>query len=119
MPRFVILTHDHPFLHWDFMLEKEAGLHTWRLLQAPDGGGAIEAEPLAVHRLAYLDYEGPVSGNRGTVWAFDRGDYTLVEEAGDSVVVQLRGAKLRGQATIRRQPETGAATFEFLPDGAP
>ncbi len=117
MPRFVVLTHDHPFLHWDFMLEKEAGLRTWRLLQAPGGLGAVTAEPLVEHRLAYLDYEGPVSGNRGTVHAFDRGEYTLVEESGDLVVVQLRGTILRGQASIRRPSDTGSSTFEFLPYG--
>ena len=24
MPRFAVLTHDHPFLHWDFLLEDGA-----------------------------------------------------------------------------------------------
>ena len=118
MPRFVVLTHDHPLLHWDFMLEKEAGLRTWRLTRAPAGPGIIEAEPLAEHRLAYLDYEGPVSGNRGTVRAFDRGEYTAVEETAESVVVHLRGAVLQGRASIRRQSDRGGWTFEYLPDSA-
>ncbi|HEY3966148.1 MAG TPA: DNA polymerase ligase N-terminal domain-containing protein [Planctomycetaceae bacterium] len=115
MPRFVVLTHDHRFLHWDFMLEKEAGLRTWRLPHAPGGMGVMTAEPLAEHRLVYLDYEGPVSGDRGTVHAFDRGEYIVVEESGDSFVVQLSGAKLMGQASIRRQSATGGWTFEFRP----
>lgn len=119
MPQFVVLTHDHPLLHWDFMLEKEAGLRTWRLARAPDETGIIEAEPLAEHRLAYLNYEGPVSGNRGTVRAFDRGAYTTVEETAESVVVHLRGSVLRGRASIRSQPETAGWTFEYLPDSGP
>ena len=31
MPRFVILEHDHPSLHWDFILEVGEVLWTWRL----------------------------------------------------------------------------------------
>jgi hypothetical protein len=114
MPRFVILTHDHPFLHWDLMLEKEAALRTWRLLNTPGGPGGIEAEPLPEHRLAYLDYEGPVSGNRGTVVAFDRGEYAIIDETGDSITVSLRGEKLQGQASISRRPGGADWTFEFV-----
>lgn len=117
MARFVVLRHDHPFLHWDFMLEKEARLRTWRLLQPPGGPGEIEARPLADHRLAYLDYEGPVSGNRGTVAAFDRGEYAIVAETDDTIVFELRGGKLHGQASIRRRPDTGGWTFEFMSEG--
>ena len=29
--RYVILSHDHPTQHFDFMLEKEGVLQTWRL----------------------------------------------------------------------------------------
>ena len=101
------------------MLEKEAALRTWRLLKAPGGPGVMTAEPLAEHRLAYLDYEGPVSGNRGTVQAFDRGEYSLVDETADSLVVRLRGAKLCGQAKIGRFSDAETMTFEFVPDEAP
>jgi hypothetical protein len=118
MPRFVILTHDHPFLHWDLMLEKEAVLRTWRLLQAPGGLGLIPAEGLPDHRLAYLDYEGPVTGNRGTVQAFDRGEYVVVVEADGLLELELQGEKLRGRATLRREVESADWAFEFAPDGA-
>ncbi|MBI3866063.1 MAG: hypothetical protein HY290_29650 [Planctomycetia bacterium] len=115
MPRFVLLSHDHPFPHWDFMLEKEAALRTWRLLKSPAECPAMDAEPLPDHRLAYLDYEGPVTSNRGTVLAVDRGEYSLVAESDDSVVVHLRGAILQGQASIRRQPESKKWTFHYEP----
>ena len=65
MPRYVILDHDHPSRHWDFMLESGGVLRTWRLLAEPTAGGPIAAEPLGDHRIAYLDYEGPLSGDRG------------------------------------------------------
>ena len=75
MPHYVILTHDHPFLHWDFMLEQAGVLLTWRLLSEPAVGAEVRAERLADHRLAYLDYEGPVSGGRGSVVRWDYGTY--------------------------------------------
>ena len=62
MPRFAVLEHDHPFLHWDFLLETGDALRTWRLHAPPDAEGTIAAEELPDHRLEYLDYEGRVSG---------------------------------------------------------
>ena len=117
MPRFVVLTHDHPVLHWDFMLENEAHLRTWRLSSPPGGPDPIPAAELAPHRLEYLDYEGPVSGNRGRVEQFDRGDYRLLEAGEGSVRVELRGSRLIGTATLE-QSAGESWTFRFLPEAA-
>ncbi|HWL10542.1 MAG TPA: DNA polymerase ligase N-terminal domain-containing protein [Planctomicrobium sp.] len=76
MPRFVILTHDWPHLHWDFMLEQKNSLKTWRLDSEPILNYWITAKPLPDHRLQYLNYEGPVPQNRGVVTRFMEGDYT-------------------------------------------
>lgn len=65
--RFAILRHDHPFLHWDLLLEAGSLATTWRLLRPPLDRELIAAELLPDHRLLYLEYEGPVSGNRGYV----------------------------------------------------
>jgi hypothetical protein len=116
MPRFVVLIHDSPLLHWDFMLEKEAILRTWRLARVPDGTGPIDAEALADHRLAYLDYEGPVSGNRGEVRRFDRGEYALIDETADRVEVELTGTMLRGRAVIERSGQANVWEYEFVSD---
>ncbi|HLQ45321.1 MAG TPA: hypothetical protein VK137_11370, partial [Planctomycetaceae bacterium] len=35
MPRFAILIHDHPFLHWDLLVEQAGVLQAWRLLESP------------------------------------------------------------------------------------
>ena len=73
MPRFAILAHDHPAPHWDLFLEAGPVLRSWRLL-APLGREApVPAEPAADHRLLYLEYEGPVSGERGSVEPRGRG----------------------------------------------
>jgi hypothetical protein len=116
MPRFVVLIHDSPVLHWDFMLEKEAILRTWRLARAPDETGPIDADALADHRLIYLDYEGPVSGNRGAVRRFDRGEYALIDETADRVEVELTGTMLRGRAVIERSGRGEAWELRFDPN---
>src|SRR5207245_1027624 len=81
MPAYVILDHDHPHQHWDFMLEQGDMLATWRLAAPPQSGQTIAAEPSFAHRRAYLDYEGPVSGDRGRVVQWDRGEYELLAQA--------------------------------------
>ncbi len=103
MARFVILEHDQPVLHWDFMLEVGPALKTWRLAKAPDKSGEwIEALPLGDHRVAYLDYEGPVSGGRGKVRRWDQGAYeTSPVLEGETVRVSLKGETIRGVAVIK------------------
>ena len=107
MPRFVVLRHDclpdYPRpLHWDFMLEAAGALATWALSQEPAENVEIAAEALADHRLAYLDFEGPVSGGRGTVARWDQGDYRLVSRSDDQWIVELRGGRLVGRVTLDR-----------------
>lgn len=67
MPRFVVLAHDWPAPHFDLLIEAGGVLKAWRLAAEPAPGATVPAEPNADHRLLYLDYEGPVSGGRGTV----------------------------------------------------
>ena len=101
MPRFVILEHDHPVLHCDLMLEAGEVLQTWRLPRPPEPGLMMEATALGDHRPAYLAYEGPVSGNRGTVKRWDAGDF---EEAADSTAITrcvlLNGQRVQGRMVL-------------------
>jgi hypothetical protein len=102
MPRFVILEHDWPARHWDLLLEAGPVLRAWRLLAEPGAGVAVPAEPNADHRLLYLDYEGPVSGDRGCVSRCDAGTFEWVADEPDRVAVELRGGKLAGVFAIAR-----------------
>ena len=97
--RFVVLEHDHPTLHWDLMLEFGAVLRTWRLT-APPSNGTMLAEAIADHRLAYLTYEGPVSGGRGAVKRWDAGVYRLVSQAEDKVELEVEGAEVCGHVSM-------------------
>lgn len=116
MPRYTILEHDHPFLHWDLMLEDGDALRTWRLLARPDLQSVIEAEQLPDHRIAYLNYEGPVSGNRGCVHQWDAGTFDVLLQNESNLTLELRGRIL--QQTVRLKHVEGHAwSFERNPTG--
>ena len=71
----MILEHNHPFLHWDLLMERDGTLASWRLLKPVVCGQWIDAETLPDHRMMYLDYEGPVSRDRGSVKRIASGTY--------------------------------------------
>jgi myo-inositol-1(or 4)-monophosphatase len=100
VPRYAILEHDWPARHWDLFLEAGGVLRAWRLLAEPTPGATVPAEPAADHRLTYLDYEGPVSGNRGTVTRRDSGVFEWIEDRPGRIVVELNGLRLRGRAEV-------------------
>jgi hypothetical protein len=100
MPRFVLLEHDHPHLHLDLMFEVGAVLWTWQLGAFPTPDSAVEARRIFDHRLLYLDYEGPISGNRGQVRRLDGGLYEWQEQAPDRLVALVHGARLAGRLEL-------------------
>lgn len=118
MLRFVILEHQSPRgLHWDFMLQREGSLATWALAREPVADLVIAAEALADHRLAYLDYEGPITGGRGTVVRWDAGTYEPVRWEAEVVVARLLGVRLCGEVRLEKgadHPQDWA--FAFSPD---
>jgi len=103
--RFVLLEHCWNGVHWDLMLERDGALKTWALAEPPRPGETIEAGALPDHRLAYLDYEGPVSGDRGAVHRVDRGRYEALVWTEDHVEARLDGARVIGLVTLRRAPD--------------
>lgn len=92
MLRYVLLRHECPATyrdgpHWDLMLEENRVLRTWSLLALPaawGGGaapGAVAADALPEHRIDYLDYQGPLSGDRGSVTRVAAGEYRATTPA--------------------------------------
>lgn len=135
--RFVWLRHELPAganraSHWDLMLEVSGALATWafasalfsdRVGESRSAGAALR---LADHRLAYLDYEGPISGGRGEVRRMDSGHYVVAcRSTVTEFIVQLRGPLLRGElrmwlSTEERpsesaRPEEGTSPGETTP----
>jgi len=114
-------------------------LRTWELRELPTawaallgevaGSAAVKALPLLDHRLAYLDYEGSISGDRGIVRCCDRGTYELVQqeipeqeipghETRERLTVELAGGLLHGTVRLTCQgqnwtlePLEGLASF--------
>lgn len=122
MHRYVILKHDHPELHWDLMLEEGNVLKTWRLPEPPeidpasdDSSLDLVAEELPDHRLVYLEYEGPVSGDRGEVSRWDRGSFTLLERKDDLYVALMTGEELAGRVTLKKKDQEPIWSFEYTP----
>ncbi|HEV3162430.1 MAG TPA: DNA polymerase ligase N-terminal domain-containing protein [Isosphaeraceae bacterium] len=102
MPRFVILEHQWKGVHWDLMLEVSGGLRTWAIDLPITPDTDLPARFLADHRLAYLDYEGPISGGRGTVRRWDRGEYEVRAWTPELVRVRLAGVQLVGEVELRK-----------------
>ncbi|MFO0787940.1 MAG: hypothetical protein U0805_00685 [Pirellulales bacterium] len=129
MPRFVLLYHECPPnyerpSHWDLMLEHEPSgtLRTWALAQLPRDWhqarartqsahkncpaasltNEVPAEALPDHRLAYLEYEGEVSNNRGQVIRIAAGTYQTEFETPASWSVTFTGEIVAGQLELTR-----------------
>ncbi|MEW4490437.1 DNA polymerase ligase N-terminal domain-containing protein [Thalassoglobus sp. JC818] len=108
MARFAILRHDWPFLHWDFLVESGNILLTWRLAIEPAYEVEIAAEQLPPHRLVYLDYEGPVSGGRGEVSNWDRGELLDFHKMGDDFDLKIAGKQISGPVRIRKTSDSSS-----------
>lgn len=120
MLQYVILRHDFPELHWDLMLEHEGVLKTWRLPVVPEIDPASDessidlvVEALPDHRIVYLEYEGPVSGDRGEVSRWDRGSLTLLEYNDDSLVALLTGEELAGRVTLKKTDQENQWSLNY------
>jgi hypothetical protein len=108
--RFVLLEHRWQGVHYDLMLEVDGVLKTWKLAE-PLQPGPQPAEASFDHRLFYLDYEGPIGGNRGEVRRVDSGTYRGAVTA-TSVEACLSGAVLAGMLQIGMTEGGWVANFD-------
>lgn len=103
MPRFALLFHNHPLPHFDLLLEAGPHAWTWRLASLPVPDTEVAAERIADHRLLYLDYEGAISGGRGTVTRQDSGSFTWVLNTPSHIIVALQGQRFQGQLALNQR----------------
>lgn len=106
--RFVVLEHDWHGVHYDLMLEQDGVLKTWRLSE-PLGEQVQDAAELPDHRVTYLDYEGPVSGGRGTVKRVARGTFERIAQAEGREFLTLRSDTLQGTLHLVKREGTWTA----------
>ncbi len=117
--QFVVLEHRVPpgeswTDHWDVMFESPGGLLTWASPSFPAESASWEVKPLPVHRAIYLDYEGPISGNRGCVRRLDRGRFRTQDRQVQAIVLELDGHLLRGRLKIEIGPDR-CVRFTWMP----
>jgi hypothetical protein len=91
MLRYVVLHHtgiESP--HYDLMLELSAGsdLTTWRVPNWPPRQDDAFT-PLPDHRRDYLEYEGPISGNRGDVKRVAAGSFRITHQTANELAITL------------------------------
>jgi hypothetical protein len=107
MPRFVLLEHEWNGVHWDFMLETDEALRTWAIDAPVVPGKDLPARALGDHRKIYLEYEGSVARNRGSVRRIDAGTFRARVWLPAHVRVVVSGAQLVGEIDLR---STGAVS---------
>lgn len=102
--RFAVLWHSFPQPHWDWMFEKDGELATFRsapnCLEVLRGGITQVWTQLPGHRKHYLDYEGPVSGNRGEVKRIMGGTCRWLEEADQVIRLELSSPDFSGYLSL-------------------
>lgn len=105
-PQFAVLQHrQEHYTHWDLLLELPARelLATFRVDQPPHTWAALGVLPVQAlpdHRRIYLDYQGPISGNRGTVIRCDRGTIRLLHYTTTYIAVEIAGVLVRGRLDL-------------------
>ena len=110
--------------HFDLMLESDEVLLTWELSSwPPTTNGSQWATRLPDHRLAYLDYEGPISGNRGAVVRVDEGVYEMAkvpeeDACEDKVIATLHGDHFNGTIVIESGQLTVTAASTRVSESA-
>ena len=118
---FVILRHAREGeVHWDLALDLGQALATWQLWSDPATlavdpeaeDTVIVARRIGEHRRIYLEYEGPISGNRGSVTRVERGEWMPVDLSAELWVIALRGGWLRGNFALQ-MVEAGTQEWAF------
>lgn len=101
--RFVVLRHEFDGdesrgSHFDLLIENGEVLAAWRMnvMPSPDDP-RVELSRIADHRSIYLDYEGPISGNRGAVRRIDTGAVRVDAWDESEIRGEFDGSVLRGR----------------------
>jgi hypothetical protein len=96
------------------MIESGGQLATWRLASAWFDQATQPAERIAPHRVDFLDSEGELSGNRGTVHRVDQGMIEIAHWTDNRIEGKLFG--LRGSASVSLVlvPESGTWQLDVV-----
>jgi hypothetical protein len=108
--RFVVLAHtDRQGTHFDLMIDLGEVLATWRCPRPPEEAreSDLACVRLKDHRRHCLDYEGPVSGDRGSVQRHDRGTCVFHARTAERWEVTFEGQRLAGRFALESVSSAG------------
>jgi DNA ligase D-like protein (predicted 3'-phosphoesterase) len=107
VPRFVVQLHDATTLHYDLRLELGGVMRSWAVPKGPSLDPAVKRLAVAVadHAVECVPFEGvyeDAARGSGAVIVWDEGEFELVREEPDHLVVDLDGHKLAGCFALTR-----------------
>jgi hypothetical protein len=112
--------------HWDLMLQRpieganpeDRFLATWQLTVEPvmeNLDSPVSALPLPDHRGIYLEYQGPITHNRGYCQIVDCGRYDLLEYSENLWRVRFVGRQLIGLFELKKNTVGDSWTLARCP----
>lgn len=108
--RFVVLRHEQDgHRHFDLMIDIGPALATWKMSEPPETTRTAPQNCLRLpdHRRRYLDYQGPLAGNRGEVTRHDHGHCIVHTCSAKCWEVTFRGRELHGRVRLERTTQSG------------
>ncbi len=78
------------------MLEHDGVLLTWQIPSPDLSALPLQVRRIANHRLAYLEYEGPLTGDRGSVTRVQAGWVTIRDLNDTLCAFDLSGGRFEG-----------------------
>jgi len=118
MARFVVLRHDCPDGSWhlDWMIQRTdpaadpaRPLLSFRVGFSPLEADEFDAQRIADHRAVYLDYDGEISGGRGSVTRLTSGSASIAVFDARRIEVVLDGSR----RLVGRSDDGAAWRFEL------
>lgn len=98
---YVIQKHNASHLHYDLRLEMDGVLKSWAVPKMPSTEPGIRRLAVEVedHPIEYASFEGTIPEGEygaGTVEIWDKGNYTLLKQKEDKLMIDINGQKLKG-----------------------
>jgi DNA ligase D-like protein (predicted 3'-phosphoesterase) len=102
---YMIHEHHATNLHWDLRLESDGVLKSWAVPKIPLLSKEIKRLAIQVedHPIEYAKFKGIIpEGNYGAgeVKIWDTGNYELIEQDKNKMVIDIHGKKLKGKYAL-------------------
>ncbi len=88
--------------HYDLFVRDNDYLLTWEFQHHPMDIPTQSVLQLANHRLEYLDFSGPLSGDRGILHPIDSGECSWLHRQPDRLILSFQGMQVCGTLYLTR-----------------